>query len=86
MKPGEQFNGRGELAALGIHQNIGGGIYCLKDMPCFAIAISGGYKDDADEAAALWYTGQGSQNPRTKDQHKNQELTKVRQAAVMRTR
>ena len=29
--------------------------------PCFAIVLSGGYKDDEDAGAKILYTGQGGQ-------------------------
>lgn len=30
-------------------------------LPAYAIAMSGGYKDDADTGSTFWYTGQGGQ-------------------------
>lgn len=30
-------------------------------MGVFAVCLSGGYKDDADEGATFWYTGVGGQ-------------------------
>lgn len=34
-------------------------------MGAFAVCLSGGYKDDADEGATFWYTGVGGQSKGT---------------------
>ena len=81
VRVGEVFNGRGELAALGIHGQIGCGIDALKGWPCFCIVMSGGYSGDEDSGENVWYTGQGGRCPKSKLQIEDQTLTKVCTAA-----
>ena len=70
--------GRGEAAILGIHTQILAGIDALKDDPCYAICISGGYKDDVDNDpdGTIVYTGAGGQDKKRRqirDQEENAE-------------
>jgi putative restriction endonuclease len=52
------------------------GIWGSKKEPARSIVLSGGYEDDVDYGEEIIYTGQGGQDPRTKRQVKDQELTK----------
>jgi hypothetical protein len=62
IPPGFEVFGRGELAILGLHTQIVRGIDARADVEgAYAIVMSGGYKDDDDEGAELWYTGEGGQ-------------------------
>lgn len=75
VKPGDLFEGRGELEALGIHSRTLQGIDFTRGLPAFAICMSGGYVDDEDTGKQIWYTGMGGQQK--KRQVKPQELIKV---------
>jgi hypothetical protein len=62
IPPGFEMWGRGEMAILGLHSKIVAGIDSAKDVEgAYAICMSGGYKDDEDEGAVFWYTGEGGQ-------------------------
>ena len=69
------LHGRGEAAILGIHTRILSGIDALKEDPCYAICVSGGYKDDDDHSpdGTLIYTGCGGQKKKrqVEDQKEN---------------
>ena len=60
---GLALRGRGEAAIVGIHCNILSGIDSLKDEPCYAVCLSGGYADDKedDSDGKIYYTGSGGQ-------------------------
>lgn len=75
VKPGDLFEGRGELEALGIHGKTLLGIDGHGVLPAFAICMSGGYVDDEDTGAEVWYTGMGGQ--KGKRQVEAQKLTRV---------
>jgi SAD/SRA domain len=54
---------RGEACILGIHHGILNGIDALKDEPCYAVCMSGGYADDDYRRdGSILYTGEGGQN------------------------
>lgn len=75
VKPGDVFEGRGELEALGIHGRTLLGIDGHGSSPAFAICMSGGYVDDEDTGAEIWYTGMGGQ--KGKRQVDAQQLVRV---------
>eukprot|EP00892_Ulva_mutabilis_P000359 jgi/Ulvmu1/10323/UM061_0006.1 len=74
VRPGDLFEGRGELAALGIHSLMAAGIDWHGAHPAFAVFLSGGYADDEDAGAQIWYTGMGGQ--RKQQQVQPQQLEK----------
>ena len=76
VRPGDLFEGRGELAALGIHSLMSHGIDWHRGHPAFAVCLSGGYADDEDSGTVVWYTGMGGQHKQ--QQVKAQALEKVR--------
>lgn len=66
---GLRLYGRGEAAILGIHCNILSGIDCYQGYPCYAVCLSGGYKDDKEQGndkSVLYYTGEGGQDKKGK--------------------
>ena len=73
---GARFNGRGELAACGVHLQIVRGIDARAGSPATCVVIAGGYGDDVDSGDVVDYTGEGGQDPGTKRQVKDQQLTK----------
>lgn len=75
VKPGDRFEGRGELEALRIHGRTLLGIDGNGPTPAFAICMSGGYADDEDTGTEIWYTGMGGQ--KGKQQVQSQKLVKV---------
>ncbi|KAK9811340.1 hypothetical protein WJX72_002101 [[Myrmecia] bisecta] len=80
---GEKFQGRGDLAILGLHTKMMQGIMGSATAPCYAITLSGGYVDDSDEKDVISYTGMGGQgkgNSKSKRQVKDQQWTKGNQA------
>ena len=60
---GLELESRGEAAILGIHCQLLKGIDSLKDNPCFAVCLSGGYGDDDFNRGngTITYTGSGGQ-------------------------
>ncbi|KAL6763853.1 SAD/SRA domain-containing protein [Haematococcus lacustris] len=60
---GDVFQGRGELAIVGLHQNMMTGILTSKDATrgALAVVLSGGYADNDDQGSSVWYTGSGGQ-------------------------
>ena len=85
---GLALRGRGEAAILGIHQKILSGIDGVKDEPCYAVCISGGYVDDDDHTESdgtIYYTGEGGQDRSTKHQIKDQSEDSVGNAALLRS-
>ena len=82
------MRGRGEAAILGIHQKVLSGIDGVKDKPCYAVCISGGYVDDDDHTESdgtIYYTGEGGQDRSTKHQIKDQSEDSVGNAALLRS-
>lgn len=75
VQPGDRFEGRGELEALGIHSKTLLGIDGNGSRPAFAVCMSGGYADDEDTGTEIWYTGMGGQKGR--QQVQPQQLSKV---------
>ena len=86
---GLKVSGRGEAAILGIHRNILSGIDSLKDEPCYAVCISGGYADDNDQSSdgTVIYTGSGGNKAKkqVKDQAENQDNASLIRSMGMKT-
>ncbi|SCF05414.1 YDG/SRA domain-containing protein [Micromonospora tulbaghiae] len=73
--PGSAFKNRDELAASAVHRPNQAGICGGRD-GAESIVVSGGYVDDEDYGAELVYTGQGGNDPVTKRQIADQQLTR----------
>lgn len=72
---GTMFVNRAALTASKVHRPLQGGI-CGGVDGAESIVVSGGYVDDEDYGDELVYTGQGGNDPATKRQVANQELTR----------
>ncbi|MEV7984749.1 YDG/SRA domain-containing protein [Micromonospora sp. NPDC085948] len=73
--PGSTFKNRDELAGSGVHRPNQAGICGGKD-GAESIVVSGGYVDDEDYGTEVVYTGQGGNDPATKRQIADQQLTR----------
>lgn len=73
--PGSTFKNRDELAESGVHRPNQAGICGGKD-GAESIVVSGGYVGDEDYGTELVCTGQGGNDPATKRQIADQELTR----------
>jgi putative restriction endonuclease len=76
IEEGARFNSRAELAEAGVHRPLRGGISGAAAEGAESIVVSGGYEDDEDLGDELIYTGHGGQNPETRIQIADQELTR----------
>lgn len=78
IRPGKEFLGREELAAVNIHSQGSRGIDARKDQPAYAIALSGGYADDDDGVGVMKfiYTGEGGQDKTKTKQITDQQWVK----------
>jgi putative restriction endonuclease len=72
---GSSFKNRTELAQTPLHRPLMNGIWGGKD-GAESIVVSGGYVDDEDYGDEIIYTGEGGNNPNTKRQVADQELTR----------
>jgi putative restriction endonuclease len=73
---GTVFQNRQELADSGIHRPLQAGISGSGQEGADSIVVSGGYEDDSDEGNEIIYTGHGGNDPATKKQVADQELTR----------
>ncbi|MGK5442657.1 YDG/SRA domain-containing protein [Micromonospora sp. URMC 105] len=73
--PGSTFKNRDELADSQVHRPNQAGICGGKD-GAESIVVSGGYVDDEDYGTEIVYTGQGGNDPATKRQIADQQLTR----------
>ncbi|MGC5378548.1 YDG/SRA domain-containing protein [Micromonospora sp. DT68] len=73
--PGSTFKNRDELADSQVHRPNQAGICGGKD-GAESIVVSGGYVDDEDYDTEIVYTGQGGNDPATKRQIADQQLTR----------
>ena len=83
---GAVLNNKGEAAILGIHTLITRGIDCIKDEPCYAVSVSGGYEDDKDNTrkdGTIIYTGEGGRDPKTGLQVKDQKENPANASLLM---
>jgi len=76
VKPGDTFPNRKALAAAGVHPPLQAGISGNAAEGADSIVVSGGYEDDEDLGDVIVYTGQGGQDPVTRKQVNDQELTR----------
>jgi putative restriction endonuclease len=72
---GARFSSRRELFDAGVHRQLQAGIAGPPSRGAESIVLSGGYEDDLDEGDWIVYTGQGGQDPGTRRQVRDQELT-----------
>lgn len=82
VAPGAWFEDRRALAASGVHRPLQAGICGRAATGAESIVLAGGYVDDEDTGATIWYTGAGGNDPRTKRQTAGQTLTGVNAALV----
>ena len=75
VEVGATFRDRMALSAAGVHRPPQAGISGGKD-GADSIVVSGGYLDDHDLGGEIIYTGQGGNDPNTKMQIADQELTR----------
>lgn len=73
--PGSTFRNRDDLRASGVHRPNQAGI-CGGSDGAESIVVSGGYVDDEDYGSEIIYTGQGGNDPTTKRQTADQQLTR----------
>lgn len=72
---GSEWRNRVELAASYVHRPNQAGI-CGGEDGAESIVVSGGYIDDEDRGSEIIYTGQGGNDPTTKRQIADQQLTR----------
>lgn len=73
---GSSFATRGELSKAGVHGPTQAGISGSAYEGSDSIVLSGGYEDDEDHGDVIIYTGHGGQDPNTRKQIADQELTR----------
>ena len=73
---GMVFPDRRALSRSGVHRPLQAGISGNKTEGADSIVVSGGYRDDEDHGDRIIYTGQGGNDPSTKRQVANQDLTR----------
>lgn len=75
--PGTLFRNREELYETRVHRQLQAGIAGSATAGgAESIVLNGGYEDDEDEGAWIIYTGQGGNDPSTRRQIQDQELTR----------
>ena len=80
---GTVFPDRRALSKSGVHRPTQAGISGNKTDGSDSIVVSGGYQDDQDLGDRIVYTGQGGNDPETKRQIADQELTRGNLALVI---
>lgn len=73
---GTVFPDRRSLSRSGVHRPTQAGISGSRTDGADSIVVSGGYRDDKDYGDLIIYTGQGGNDPNTKGQVADQELTR----------
>lgn len=73
---GSWFADRRALAASGVHRALQAGIVGRQDEGAESIVLSGGYVDDRDWGAELFYTGAGGRDPASQRQTGDQQLSR----------
>jgi putative restriction endonuclease len=73
---GASFPDRTAVAAANVHKPGQAGISGGEKEGADSIVVSGGYEDDEDYGTVIVYTGQGGQDPNTKQQVADQTLTR----------
>jgi putative restriction endonuclease len=79
---GTAFKDRVQLSQARVHRPRQAGICGTGETGAESIVLSGGYEDDVDEWDRIIYTGQGGNDPDTKSQIADQELTRGNLALV----
>lgn len=77
---GQEFEGRKQLHAAGIHTGLQAGISWEIDGCADSIVLSGGYEDDRDEGDVILYTGHGGRDQTTGRQVRHQAFTEGNEA------
>jgi putative restriction endonuclease len=72
---GTVFPSRAELSAAGVHRPTMAGISGTGNEGADSIVLNGGYEDDEDLGDVIIYTGHGGNDPQTKKQVADQQLT-----------
>ena len=72
---GDTFTDRDALSKSGIHRPRQKGIWGRQDEGVESIVLSGGYEDDRDFGDVILYTGEGGQDPVSRQHVHDQELT-----------
>jgi putative restriction endonuclease len=80
---GSVFASRQELGRAGVHAPPMAGISGNPKEGADSIVVSGGYEDDKDYGDFIIYTGQGGNDPNTKKQIADQELTRGNMGLVV---
>jgi putative restriction endonuclease len=80
---GTEFASRAELAASGVHKPTQAGISGSTSQGADSIVVSGGYEDDEDYGDYIIYGGQVSNDPNTKRQIADAELSRGNLALVV---
>jgi putative restriction endonuclease len=75
VSAGAIFANRAELSVAGVHRPRVAGISGSAEEGADSIVLNGGYEDDEDLGDVVIYTGHGGNDPQTKKQVANQELT-----------
>jgi len=82
---GATFGSRRELAAAGVHTPLMAGISGNGREGVDSIVVSGGYQDDQDYGHVILYTGHGGNDPATKRQVADQQITAPGNAGLVRS-
>jgi putative restriction endonuclease len=82
---GATFGSRRELAAAGVHTPLMAGISGNGREGADSIVVSGGYLDDQDYGDVILYTGHGGNDPATKRQVADQQITAPGNAGLVRS-
>ncbi len=80
---GTEFPDRRSVSAAGVHRPTQAGISGSSIDGADSIVVSGGYVDDSDSGDRIIYTGHGGNDPITKRQVADQQLTRGNQALVI---
>ena len=72
---GATFSDRRVLLEAGVHRQLQAGIAGSAAEGADSVVVSGGYEDDQDFGDLIIYTGQGGNEPATKRQIADQQLT-----------
>jgi putative restriction endonuclease len=75
IEVGQLFADRREAADAGVHKPLQAGISGSAGEGADSIVLNGGYEDDEDNGEVILYTGHGGNDPQSRRQVANQELT-----------
>ena len=80
---GTMWSLRPEVSKAGVHRPPMGGISGTGAEGADSIVVHGGYEDDGDHGDEIIYTGAGGNDPATKTQITNQELSQPGNAGLV---